>query len=135
MPDENTTPSPLMDKKIMIVEDDKFIGDILLREALKNHKNCKLITSGEEAAEVLKKELPDILVLDIFLPGINGLDLLDALRKEEMTKKLPVMVVSNTDQAKDRERAKSLDAGFFLKAAMTPSEIIKEMENTLAGQN
>ncbi len=133
MPNENLAKSPIADIKIMIVEDDKFIGDILLREVLKNHKNCELISSGEEALEALKRELPDILILDIFLPGINGLDLLDSLRKEERTKNLKVLVVSNTDQTKDRERAKNLGAFFFLKAAMTPSEIVKEMEKILSG--
>ena len=119
-------------KKVLIVEDDVFIGNIILKELLKVYQNATLITSGTEAAETLKKDIPDILILDIFLPGINGLDLLESLRKEERTKELKVLVVSNTDQSQDRERAKRLGAAFLLKATTTPIEIAKEIQKILA---
>ena len=118
-------------KKVLIVEDDAFIGNTILRQVIKSYPHSSLITSGTEAAEVLKKEFTDILVLDIFLPGMNGLDLLEALRKEDRTKHLKVLVLTNTDQAKDRERAVALGATFLLKAVTDPTEIAEEIKKVL----
>lgn len=118
-------------KKVLIVEDDEFIGNTLLKQVKKEYSEASLVTSGTEAAEVLKKELPDILVLDIFLPGIDGLELLESLRKEERSKHLKVLVLSNTDKAADRERAVKLGATFLMKAVTDPSEITKEIEKVL----
>lgn len=122
-----TKPSPLFGKKIVIVEDDAFLGGVILRHMLKDNIKAMLLTTGEGAAETIKKEMPDAVVLDIFLPGVTGLDILDMLRKDSATDKLPVLVVSNTDQAQDREKVKKLNAAFLIKALVTPSKIVDSL--------
>ena len=123
----------LKDKKVLIIEDDTFLGDILTTYLHKNNAIVTLVTSGENAMEYLKSNVPDILVLDIFLPGINGLDFLENFRKNTLTKKIPVLVLSNSDQTADKDRAKSLGADFFTKAVVTPNEIINHLYQMLSG--
>jgi CheY-like chemotaxis protein len=127
-----TETSLVSGKKVLIIEDDVLLGDIILKEMSKVSTNAKLLTSGEEALEVLKKEMPDIILLDIFLPGINGLEFLELIRKDARTKYVPVLVLSNTTQAKDRNQAKSLGAGFLTKALVTPSQIVEHVHEMLA---
>lgn len=124
------TETNLSSKKVFIVEDDTFLGKILT-ENMSESVKVSLYPNGEEALTALKTELPDMLVLDIFLPGINGLDLLEQLRKDERTKNLKVMVVSNTDEKKDRDRATSLGATFLIKAMTEPQDIVNAVIDEL----
>ena len=124
------TDTNLNSKKVFIVEDDTFLGSIL-EQHMSERAKVTLYRNGEEALAALKTETPDVLVLDIFLPGINGLDLLEQLRKDEHTKNLKVLVVSNTDEKKDRDRATSLGAAFMIKAMTEPQDIVNAVLNEL----
>lgn len=119
-------------KKVFVIEDDVFLGKVLSSQIDATKMHAELFTTAEAAIEALKTAIPDIILLDIFLPGMNGLDALEAIRKDEKTKGIPVLVVSNTDEAKDRERAESLGAKFLIKGASTPDEIIKHVEDMLS---
>lgn len=124
------TETNLSSKKVFIVEDDTFLGKMLVQN-MSEHVQVALYPNGEEALSALKTESPDMLVLDVFLPGVNGLDLLDQLRKDERTKNLKVLVVSNTDEKKDRDRATSLGATFLIKAMTDPQDIVDAVLNEL----
>jgi len=118
-------------KIVYLVEDDEFLGSVLSDHLIKSGFDATLITSGDKALETIKGNVPDILLLDIFLPGLNGLELLEELRKDESTKNLKVFVVSNTDQSDSRNKAKELGADFIIKAATTPGEIIDLVKKAL----
>ena len=90
-----------------------------------------LLTSAEALLEALKQTVPDLILLDIFLPGMNGLDALEQLRKDEKTQHVKVIVVSNTDEQKDRDRASSLHADFLIKAMTDPQDIVKAVQDKL----
>lgn len=122
----------LVGKKVLIIEDDVFLGGILLRHMLDQKINARLVTTGDGAIEEIKKDIPDILILDILLPGINGLDLLESIRKDSAIEKLPVLIVSNTNQAKDLERVKNAKAFFMLKALATSENIVDKIKEVLA---
>lgn len=124
------TETNLSSKKVFIVEDDTFLGKMLVQN-MSESVQATLYPNGEEALTALKTTLPDMLILDIFLPGINGLDLLEQLRKDEHTKDLKVIVVSNTDEKKDRDRATSLGATFLIKAMTEPQDIVDAVLNEL----
>lgn len=124
------TETNLNTKKVFIVEDDTFLGKMLVQDMSESIQTT-LYQNGEEVLTALQTTLPDLLVLDIFLPGINGLDLLEQLRKDEHTKNLKVIVVSNTDELKDRERATSLGATFLIKAMTDPRDIVDAVINEL----
>ncbi len=121
-------------KKVFVVEDDVFLGKVLSSQIGSAKMHAELFTTAETAIEALKTTTPDIILMDIFLPGMNGLDALEAIRKDEKTKSIPVLVVSNTDEAKDRQRSTDLGAKFLIKGASTPDEIVKHVEDILDGE-
>jgi CheY-like chemotaxis protein len=125
---ENTTPEP---KKVFVVEDDVFLSSILTQKMTEHHLAVTAFTSAEDALAALKNTLPDILTLDIYLPGLNGLEALKKMRADDHTKDLKVIVVSNTDEKKDRDLAQSLNAKFIIKAVTEPEEIVKEIISEL----
>ncbi len=123
--------SPLSGKKVLIIEDDALIGSILYNHLLKSGIDTTLLKTGEDGLQFLRETMPDIMLLDIFLPGINGLDLLESLRKDDKTKDLKILVLSNTDQLKDRTRAKENKAEFLVKAGVMPTDIVKKIMEML----
>lgn len=118
-------------KRILLVEDDEFLGSILTTRLKGRGAEVLCLKNGEEAVEVLKKDPYDALLLDILLPGMSGFDVLEIIRSNQATSTLPVAVVSNFNQVKDIERAKAMNAKFFVKALVNPDEIINEVEKML----
>lgn len=118
-------------KNIFLVEDNVFLSKVLANKLTKNGFNVTAIDAGDKALDIIRNKVPDLLLLDIFIPGINGLDLLEILRKEDATKELKVFMISNTDQADSRKKAKELGASFIVKAISTPEEITETVKEAL----
>lgn len=125
--------SSLGDKKILLVEDDNFLSDVLSKKLSNEKVNVTHATSGEEAVELAQKELPHLILLDLVLPGINGFETLKQIKADERTKNAHVIILSNLSQEEDIERAKTLGADAFLvKAISTPTEIFSTIQSILA---
>lgn len=118
-------------KRILVVEDDEFLGGILVSRLAGAKVNVVYSNSGESALLELKKQVPDAVLLDVLLPGIDGFEVLKQLRQDPMTEKVPVMVLSNFNQVKDKERAESMGARFVVKALVSPDDIIWQVEDML----
>src|ERR1035437_1202214 len=124
----------LRDKRILWVEDDKFIGNILQKRFSGYQALVDLARNGDEAFIFLSKNVPNIIVLDLVLPGMSGFDILKKDRDTEVLAKVPVIIFSNLNQSADLERAKILGAQkFFVKAAVSLDQITKEVEELLKG--
>lgn len=122
----------LRGKKIMWVEDDEFLSDIIARKF--SAQGCLLVhtTNGEEAINVLKKEIPDLILLDILLPGIDGFEILRQIKSDSKTQNIPVILLSNLGQKADVEKGKHLGAErFLIKATVTLDEIVEEIKTVL----
>lgn len=119
-------------KKILFIEDDAFIAGMVSARLVERGYLSTNITSGEKAITELKKDIPALVILDLFLPGQSGFEVLEAMRADPRTDKVPVLVVSNTDQANDRERVTKLGAQFLLKSLVTPAEIVERVEEMLS---
>lgn len=136
---ENIRPKPatgalagLVGKKIMWVEDDKFLSDIIAQKL--STQGCVLFhaTEGTEAFKILEREHPDLILLDILLPGIDGFEILKRIKSDEKTKHTPVVLLSNLGQKEDIEKGKMLGAArFLIKATVTLDEIISEIKAVL----
>ncbi len=112
-------------KHIFVVEDDVFLGNILTQKVKEAHIEVSHFMSAEDMLKALETVTPDVILLDIYLPGLNGLVALDKLRQQPHTKDICVIIVSNTDEKKDRDEAARLNAKFLIKAITDPEEIIK----------
>lgn len=119
-------------KKILVVEDDNFLGDLLVEHLRKDGLETELSRDAETAYETIKKEIPGLVLLDILLPGMSGLDLLQKLRDEKIVPALPVIMLSNLAQTETIEKAMILGArDFFGKSSFDLDEISQKAQAAL----
>jgi len=119
-------------KKILWVEDDKFLSSILFKKFESSGHKVLKASDGTEALKILETEVPDIIVLDILLPGMNGFDLLQQIKTQEKLRSIPVIMLSNLNKSSDVEKAKTLGAQkFMVKAAVSLDEIVREVDSLL----
>ncbi|MBZ9578325.1 response regulator [Patescibacteria group bacterium] len=119
-------------RSILLVEDDPFIIDIYTTKLKEAGFFIEIAEDGEEALKKIREKKPDLLVLDIVLPNIDGWELLKRVRTELGCEDLKVVVFSNLSQKADVE--KSLEFGvikYFIKADFTPSEVVEEIKKIL----
>jgi len=129
---EVSEPSVDSRKKILWVEDDKLIGTILGKKIITSGFNLLHATNGEDALKAVKNFIPDIIVLDLVLPGISGFDILRKIKTDSALSKIPVMILSNLSKPSDIEKAKMLGVQrFFVKAALSLDQIIEEINNMI----
>ena len=121
--------------KIVLVEDDSFISGMYFTKLASLGFNVEIIEDGESAWQRLQQDpLPDLLLLDVVLPKRDGFEVLEALRKEDRTKELPVILLTNLGQKPDVERGMKLGADdYIIKAHFTPSEVVDKITALLTG--
>lgn len=119
-------------QKILVVEDDKFLRDLIVQKLKReNFITCEAI-DGEEGIKFAKEKHPDLVLLDLILPSIDGFGVLGALKNSIDTSSIPVIVLSNLGQKEDMDRAMSGGAeAFMVKAHFTPGEIIEKIKEVL----
>ncbi len=128
----NKKPQSLTGFKVLWVEDDTYLSDIISRKLANEGCLFTHAKTGEEALEFVKKDIPDIILLDILLPGIDGFEVLETLKKDEKFKAVPVILTSNLGQKEDVQKGEKLGAEKFLvKATVTLDEIIVETRKVL----
>lgn len=116
----------------MWVEDDAFLSDVIAKKLSSEKAILFHTANGEEAFPMAEKEMPDIILLDILLPGMDGFEILRQLKKSEKTRSIPVILFSNLGQREDIDKGKDLGAvKFLVKATVTLDEIVGEIKNTL----
>ncbi len=119
-------------KKILWVEDDVFLSGLIGQRFGGLGATLFSATNGQQALEIAKKEIPDVILLDIILPGIGGFEILKSLKDNEVTKNIPVIILSNLSQKGDIEKGKSLGAvSFLVKATVDLDEIVNEVKKVL----
>lgn len=114
--------------KIFIVDDDKFLLEMYRKKFEKNGCQVELALGSQEALDKLRGGLrPDVLILDIIMPGMDGMELLETIRKENLASHGVIIMLSNEGNSAKIERAKVLGvAGYIVKATSIPSEVVEE---------
>jgi DNA-binding response OmpR family regulator len=117
---------------VLIVEDDKFLKDLLSQKLQKEGMKVIEATDGETALSLVKKEMPRIILLDLILPSISGFEVLEKIKNDPEISFIPVVVLSNLGEEKDKRKSLELGAKKFLvKAEHTASEILDEIRKVL----
>jgi len=106
-------------KKIVIVEDDAILLKALNLELLSNGFEVLSAINGESGLVLIKKEKPDMILLDLIMPKMGGFEVLEVLKNDKQLSKIPVIVLSNLSQKADIEKAKNLGAVDFYEKART----------------
>lgn len=121
-----------MAKKVFIVEDDDFLRSLTVKRLEKDGYELSVSASGEEAMDGILKAKPDIVLLDLLLPGLSGFEVLKKIRENEATKSLPVIVFSNLGQREDIEKAKALGVNdFLIKANFTLDDVVGKISSLI----
>lgn len=119
-------------RKILIIEDDKFLRDLITKKLQKEGFNIIEAVDGEHGLKKVKDEKPDLILLDLILPGIDGFTVLIEMKKDHGLALIPVIILSNLGQKDDIEKGLKLGAiDYLIKAHFTPGEIIEKIKKVL----
>ena len=122
-----------MAHKILIIEDDKFLRELIAKKLLKEGFEIEEAIDGEEGLRKIKEVKPDLVLLDLILPGIDGFEVLKNIKEDPKLSLIPVVILSNLGQRDEVEKGLSLGAvDFLVKAHFTPEEIIEKIKTVLA---
>ncbi|MBU2103713.1 response regulator [Patescibacteria group bacterium] len=114
--------------RIYLVDDDRFLLDMYAVKFRAAGHEVTAFAGGEDVLAALRESpAPDAVLLDIVMPGIDGFQILEAVKKEQLAKTAKFIVLSNQGQESDTTRAKELGAaGYIIKASAIPSEVFSE---------
>lgn len=126
----------MSDKKtILLVEDDVFVSDIYQTKISSEGYEVILAENGLEAIKKLEKSIPDLILLDIIMPYMDGMETLRKIKSEEKWKKIPIILLTNLSDKEKIEEALGVGADdFLIKSHFTPSEVINKVNMLLKKQ-
>jgi len=120
-----------MTKKILIIEDDKFLRELIVRKLKKEGFGIIEAIDGEEGLKKIE-EKPDLILLDLILPGIDGFEVLSKMKEDLTFSSIPVIILSNLGQKNDIEKGLKLGAvDYLIKAHFTPKGIVEKIKTNL----
>ncbi len=121
-----------MPKKILIVEDDKFLRELIAQKLIKEGYDIAEAVDGEKGIKAVEEEKPDLVLLDLILPGVDGFEVLAKIKEDPKIAQIPVIILSNLGQKDDIERGLKMGAvDYLIKAHFTPGEIIEKVKAVL----
>jgi DNA-binding response OmpR family regulator len=116
--------------RVYLVDDDKFLLDLYATKFKNAGHDVSVFASGEELLAALRKEdakAPDIILLDLIMPGIGGFGALETIRKNRLAQGSKIVILSNQGQDSDVGKAKQYAVdGYIVKASAIPSEVLAE---------
>ena len=121
-----------MKNTILVIEDDKFLRELIIQKLVKEGYETSEAVDGEEGIKKVKEERPDLVLLDLILPGIDGFEVLTRMKEDPALSSIPVIILSNLGQKEDVERGLKMGAiDYLIKAHFTPGEIIDKINLAL----
>jgi DNA-binding response OmpR family regulator len=119
---------------VLVIEDDRFLQKILLMKMRNDGFEVRGASDGEEGLSILKQgEPPDLVVLDLILPKVNGFEVLADIRRSSKLRGLPVLVLSNLAQEEDIKRVKEMGAlEFLVKSNVSIQQVIEHVREAVA---
>ena len=119
-------------KKILLVEDDAALANVYKTRLEMEGFDVRHVDNGEDALTNAREYRPDLVVLDVMMPKINGFDVLDLLRNTPDTMGMRVIMMTALSQAKDKERAEQLGADDYLvKSQVVISDVVARIKHHL----
>lgn len=121
--------------KILLVEDDPFLLSMYSTKFEMEGFSVVTGEDGEKGLRLASKEQPQIILLDVLLPKMDGFEVLKELKKNEETKNIPVILLTNLSQRDDVEQGLEMGAvDYLIKAHFMPSEVVEKIKKVLAGK-
>ena len=118
-------------KKILLVDDDELILELMTATLGGDQYQVLWAKSGEEALEIVRKEKPSAVLLDVRLPGINGYGVCKALKEDPTTRHIKIVMLTGMTQDPDRGPATAAGADCFLQKPFSPTALLSELNALL----
>lgn len=121
--------------KILIVDDDALLVRMYEKKLVNDGYDVATASEGQEALQKLQTDIPDLMLLDIMMPIMNGLEVLKKIKSDEKTKNLPVIMLTNVGGS-DEDAQRGLELGaiaYLIKAENKPSDIVSKIKEILGG--
>lgn len=120
------------ERRILLAEDDRFLRKAAEARLRQGGFTVLAAVDGEEALRLARAETPDLVLLDLIMPKIQGFEVLKALKEDPATASIPVIVLSNLGQERDVQRAMELGAvAYFIKAHLSLHELVQRVSEVL----
>jgi len=120
-----------MNKKILLVDDHPDIVKVVKARLEFNHFDVMTALTGEEGLEKAKKEKPDLIILDVMMPGMNGYEILACLRNDPCTRQTPVVMMTAKEKIEDVEHAMTLGAQEYVMKPFTAVSLLEKVRRAL----
>jgi len=120
-----------MKEKILIIEDEKDIVKMLDYNLKKEGFRTLSVHDGEDALDLASKEHPDLVILDLMLPGMDGLEVCKAFKKESKTASIPIIMLTAKSQESDKVIGLELGADDYVTKPFSPRELIARIKAVL----
>ncbi len=119
-------------KKILIIEDEQILGEIILNKLASEGYQVFLATDGEQGMQKIRELLPDLVLLDLVMPKKNGQEVLEEIKNDATLKNIPVVVISNSGQQSEIERVVELGVrDYIIKAQFSPDDVLEKVRKYL----
>ena len=119
-------------QKILIIEDEAILQKALQEILLQENYEVVSALDGELGFKMAFSEAPDIILLDLIMPKMDGFEVLEALKKDEKTKKIPIIILTNLGGTEDIQKALVLGAtNYVVKADHDLSEIVEKIKGII----
>ena len=117
--------------KILVVEDEKLLCDAYRKFLEKRDFNVDVCHDGEEALKYLEEHKPDLILLDINMPNIDGVEFLERSRAIKRINKIPIILITGIIQTEKIGRCLDLGAAGYIEKANSPSDVISKIDSIL----
>jgi two-component system phosphate regulon response regulator PhoB len=121
----------VVEEKILVVEDEQDIAELIEYNLLKHGFSVHLSSSGEEALEAVIRESPDLVILDLMLPGLDGLGVCSRLRQGPETRKTPIVIVTAKGEEDDIVRGLEAGADDYIVKPFSPKVLVARVRSIL----
>ena len=116
-------------KKILLIEDEQIIIDILVKKLKKEGYDIVVAMNGNQGLEKMRSQAPDVILLDMVMPQKGGMEVLEEMHKDKDLKKIPVIIISNSGQPVELDRAMALGVSDWLvKTEFDPDEVVEKVK-------
>ncbi|MDZ4132335.1 MAG: response regulator [Dethiobacteria bacterium] len=122
-----------MGKRVLLAEDEKnvILGVRTCLDAV--GYQVEIVEDGEEALNAVRREHPDLILLDLLMPKIDGFEVLKVLKGDEATKQIPIIVLTAKAEEEDRQRAMDLGANDYMTKPFKPQDLWDRLKHYLPG--
>lgn len=115
-------------RSVLIIEDERFLCNLLVKKFENGGFQVIGALDGETGLKEVRERIPDVILLDLLLPGIDGFEVLRRLKKDEELRRIPVIIISNLSDKRDIEKAhKGGAAAYLVKADFSPQDILDKV--------